>query len=961
MSNKMGMGDWSRLRLRCAALLIMLTQVMAAYAARLDLGTMKFYPLVLPPPLSTMWVTNQASSSSGNTVTPSPPVLLTNLSDNNPATLVTLSNSTGLFIDMGQTNVVDRVFLTGGNRHLNLWPNYPQNGTNPPLGLIVVSVGNSGPTMKQAATWTVPYDAGNPVDTEVDLRFSPVAGRYVRIELQTNVVWGLNYWPGFAVSLFGVTLPPPPANLTWNVGELELYGFPGPLTNLNAVVCDSYTNPLGTVSSLQQPLQIAALDLSYYLGELSGSPHPIITSAQTNLYPGTIYRIEDLASLAPDYNTMMANIASGALPTNPVVSLVGREVQFTGWPYRCVDWGVWQFLEDQGVRWVYPDGHGDSVPTGKGVSLTRLPLKINPSAISIYANFDCATLHPWSDSMLQSVRQEFLYPWRNHWNVSWDGYGPLGGTEIPKMLSPGGSINTNYTEGFSGFPHNLNGVIPQRILDANTNWWGWMNITSTSATESCYQPAPIFDAPSLISWVAAKLTNWAAVYPLPTSNPLNIADRYRAYNLLPLDASTYSQDPLTIASNGPVQMDPVPWVRMYNQAYSGAYYSFVTAVANQARQMGYTGLVGALAYSDVFPPPTNIATFPTNVWVEVCLYGAPNLLMSDPINTGMKAALDGWHASCSHLATYGYALLHTDYWEQDPRLPVPLVAGIVDQAQYLASIGALDGGCQGNLTSVPYNPWNFYAYPRIRWNTNQTAGQLETEFFNGYFREAAVPMLAYYQGLENYQVTNGINMHYQGYAYGITPGSFPLSVLAAMQANLAAAAQLATNWWVIDRVADMQNEFNWVITNAGLAGVSLTDVTPYPAIGSTTNTFTLNLSNLVAFVPAYSVTSDFISMGANSTLNFGSYGQAKTTFNVATPGTYTVSINAAGSSQNNVWHTLNVCLGPAHGSVTVNNTNYSTYTFTHTVPAGVWDFVVYTPSGGTGWFMSVNNIQITRQ
>ena len=115
------------------------------------------------------------------------------------------------------------MFIIGGNHtNLNLWPNYFQNQTNPPLGLIVVSIGNPGPMMKQVGTWTVPYDAGNPVDTEVDLRFSPVAGRYVQIQLQTNVTWGvellagLRCWPA---------QPPAPANLTWNVGEVELYGF----------------------------------------------------------------------------------------------------------------------------------------------------------------------------------------------------------------------------------------------------------------------------------------------------------------------------------------------------------------------------------------------------------------------------------------------------------------------------------------------------------------------------------------------------------------------------------------------------------------------------------------------------------------------------------------------------------------------------------------------------------------
>jgi hypothetical protein len=927
-------------------------------AAKLDPGAWKIYPLYVPSPPSGLWVTNQIVLPSGtNPVAPGLINVLTNLTDNNPATLVTLTNtginSIGLFIDMGQTNVVDRLFLIGGNHtNLNQWPN-SGSVTNPPLGLIVVSIGNSHSMMKQVGTWTVPYDAGNPVDTEVDLRFSPAAGRYVQIQLQTNVTWGVNYWPGWGLA----SQPPAPANLTWNVGEVELYGFSGPMTNLNAVVCDSFTNSLAKVSSISQPLQIAALDLSYYLGELSGTPHPIITSSQTNLYPGRIYRIVDLASLAPDYNTMMANINSGALPTNLVVSVAGREVRFSGWPYRCVMWGVWEFLERQGVRWVYPDGHGDFVPTGSGISLSMLPLKVNPSAISIYANFDCNSLHPWPPWILQSVRQEFLYPRRNRWNVSWDNYGPLGGSEIPTLPSPGVTVNSNFTEGFVGYPHNFGSVVPMRILNIYTNWWGWTNTTAGSAVESQSNPTFIFDDPTLIFWVAQKMTNIAAAQPLACTYPLNIDHRNRAINLLPLDASTYSQDPYTVASNGPVQLNPVPWVKLYNQAYSGAYYSFVTAVANQVQQMGYAGLVGALAYADVFAPPANITNFPDNVQVEVCLYGAPNLLMSDPANAGMKAALDGWHATCSHLATYGYALLHTDYWEHDPRLPVPLVAGTVDQAQYLASIGALDGGCQASLGSLPYNPWNFYAWSRIRWNTNQTASQLETEFFKGYFREAAAPMLAYYQGLENYQVTNGINMHYMGYAYGITPGSFPLSVLYAMQTNLAAAEQQATNWYVIARVADIQNGFNWVITNAGLAGVSLTNTAPYPMIGSTTNSYAVNLTNMVAFMPAYSVVGNSLNLQPGPPVSwwFGYYGWIQETFNIVTAGTYNVAITAYGVNATNNWPTSYVYFGPNSGSMIVSNATDSTYNFTFTVPAGVWNLAIIAGR------CVIDNIQITRQ
>lgn len=963
------MSNWNRLRILCATLLILWAGGGAMQAAKLDPGAWKIYPLHVPLPPTGLWVmTNQIAPSGTNPVTPGSPNVLTDLTDNNPATFVTLTNtgnnSIGLFIDLGQTNVVDRVFLIGGNHtNLNQWPN-SGSATNPPLGLIVVSIGNSHSMMKQVGTWTVPYDAGNPVDTEVDLRFSPAAGRYVQIQLQTNVTWGANYWPGAPQSYILSGQPPPPSNLTWNVGEVELYGFSGPVTNLNAVVCDG-TN---------QPLQIAASDLSYYLGELTGTPHPIITSSQTNLYPGRIYRIVDLKSLAPDYNTMMGNIASGALPTNLVVSAVGREVQFSGWPYRCVLWGVWEFLERQGVRWVYPDGHGDFVPTGSGVSLSMLPLKVKPSAISIYANFSTTVFQPWPDYMLQSVRQEYLYPWRNRWNSSWGGnsdmYGPLGGAEVPAMPSPGGTINSDYTEGFGCFPHNFNNVVPTRILDIYTNWWGWTNTIAGSAVESQSNPIFIVDDPTLIFWVANKMTNWAAVNPLACSVPLNIADRNRAYNLLPLDASVWSQDPFTIASNAPTQLNPVSayWGgnKMTN-AYSGAYYSFVNAVASK-QQPGT--LVGALAYSDVFAPPANITTFPSNVWVDVCLYGAPNLPMSDPANAGMKAALDGWHATCSHLASYDYALLHTDHQQQDPRLPVPLVAGMVGTAQYLASIGALEGSCQANLTSLPYNPWNFYAWPRIHWNTNQTASQLETEFFNGYFREAAAPMLAYYQGLENYQVTNGVDMYYSGAAYGITPNSFPVNVLVAMQTNLVAAQQLATNWWVIDRVNDMTNAFNWLVnTNMALAGINLTNMAVYPVIGSTTNPYTVILTNMVDFMPSPTA-GNYANLSTNGAWEpgacwvFGAQGQIQETFNVAAAGTYTVAITARGVEASNIWPIMNVYFSPqGYGSVSVNTATDSTYNFTFTIPAGVWDLVIIYNNAAPGGARNliVSNIQITRQ
>ncbi len=48
------------------------------------------------------------------------------------------------------------------------------------------------------------------------------------------------------------------------------------------------------------------------------------------------------------------------------------------------------------------------------------------------------------------------------------------------------------------------------------------------------------------------------------------------------------------------------------------------------------------------------------------------------------------------LTTYDHALLHTDYWQQDPLLPVPLVTATVDRAKYLYHLGMLNGGWPGH-------------------------------------------------------------------------------------------------------------------------------------------------------------------------------------------------------------------------------------------------------------------------
>lgn len=875
--------------------------------------------------------------------------------DNNLSTCLTLtnyasaSNAPGLLIDLGQIGAVDRVVISGKNHQPQLWPNTYGNRTNPPLGLIVAYVGLTPQTLTNAAECTVPYDAGNPIDTEVDMRFSPVVGRYVRVELQTRVNWGVQHWPGAPLSGLPVV-----GDTGWNIAELEVFGSPSSssLIKSNAVVL-----PAGAV----EPLALAASELSYYLGELTGQPHPIIAPTETNNYSGTLYRIVDLKSLAPDYSTMTNNIAKGLLPDGVNVESDGREVVFRAWPYRCVLWSVWEFLERQGVRWVYPEAHGDWVPSGQGVRLDMLPLRFQPSAQCIFANWDTTSLQPWPVGVKQSLRQSYLYPWRNRWNYGWNGDGPLGGAEIPPLPSPATPLDASYSEGFVGYPHNFNSVLPVRVLEQHTNWWGFnptagsrINPTNAGATTFC------MDNPDVIDWVAAKVVAVSSAAPVESSSPLTLSQFRTACNLLPMDSAAFCEcSQWCRPTELPFVSHSVPWVTCYTNSLSEMYYRFVTQVASRVIASNSPATIGALAYADDFEPPSSIDSFPSNVQVEVCLYGAPNLPMSDAANAGMKQALDTWSKKCQRLGTYDYALLHTDYWQTNPCLPVPLVSGTVERARYLAQAGALNGECEATPTSLPHNPWNFYAYPRIRWNTNQTSDALLSEFFTGFYQEAAFPMLAYYKSLEQYQMTNGVDLHYQGYCYWVAPGAFPVSVLTSMETNLEAAEQLATNWFVVDRVAKARADFNWVMAQRGLSLTNLANLSSYPVVSSNAST-ALDLTKMQA--PPNKPLGNYASLSGTKWF-FGAQGQIQEALRFTQAGTYQVTVNARAVPYQGIYPILNVYAGPEKQTVTVSSTNSLNYSFSFAVPQGVWDMVLTYNNAAPGGArnIGINSVTLKRQ
>ena len=146
-----------------------------------------------------------------------------------------LTPGNGMVIDFGQKAIVHRLFFTPGKN---------KGGT--PRRFKVV-FGDKPANDAATATLSVELPAGR---TDVNLFFDPVVTRQIRLE---------------AVA---------PSEQPWSIAELELYGSDDPamFQPQDAVVVDA---------KAPAPLRMAAEELQYYLGELTGRPLHVVGPDQS--------------------------------------------------------------------------------------------------------------------------------------------------------------------------------------------------------------------------------------------------------------------------------------------------------------------------------------------------------------------------------------------------------------------------------------------------------------------------------------------------------------------------------------------------------------------------------------------------------------------------------------------------------------------------------------------------------
>jgi len=782
------------------------------------------------------------------------------LTDNNLETQVTLKRMElddklpGLVIDLGEALVIHRVYWCGDANYrgqdipfpVDMWKGVTTRvailvGDSPdnlrqlpgeyPIAMdsLYKTKGKSAKTVDLASLSNISdsfsdakehVDAEGPdsdpggavVDSEGDFRFPPLTARYVKLEAR-----GL------------------PAGASWILGEVEIYGFQA--EGQEAARREAVMLP----ADAPEPLSLAARDLSYYLGEMLGRPVPVIAPGAAESYSGPIFRIADLKSLAGSYDEMKENVKTGKLPSCPVnVEAEGKEVVFRAWPYKNVLASVWAFLESQGVRWTYPDPHGDFVPSRNELDMKVLPLHYSPAADRIYANFSVDEFRPTLTWELAKGKQfpteGYLYFWRNHWSASWNGFCFGGGQEVPPPRGPkdalqaAKAVKDEYKEGFDGYPHSFSSVVPRRILEAHPDWMGVKRDGPDAAGKRNLDVTPCFTNEGLIDFVANKAAAWAALYP----------DTQARFGLLPMDAAFDCECEKCLALNQPLVKPDIPYVANPTYYRSDAYYHFVCEVARKCQAGSPNASFLALAYANVFAPPRKIAEFPGNVVVEVCSYGRMNLSPDSPRNAKMKSYLEEWATKCKRLETYGYVLLNEDAkaWP----MPLPLVTATVNWAKLQRKLGALPGGTQASPEMIPYCPWNFYAYPRGRWQADTDADALLKEFFDCHFREAGREMLSYYKAAEDYQISGDVSLYGGGYTYRLTPEAFSFPVLQEMSGHLKKAESAAVGWVVKRRLASMRKGFDWLVAATGLTSEALESPDRLPPLGPGLPPLTVSLA-----------------------------------------------------------------------------------------------------------------------
>ena len=632
----------------------------------------------------------------------------------------------GFTIDFGRAVMLHRIQIKTGAQRMN----YPRS-----LRLVLGDARGAGATLVACENVKQPM-------LDPQFRFNPAQGRYLRIEIGSE----------------GAGFP-------WSVAELHVYGFddPSAFSVSNAVVL-----PAGRPAEVRE----AARDLAYYAGEVSGQPVAVAGPEEAGNYRGLRFVVEPPKPGVYKPDDFIRRDLEAVQ-----VSRQGDEVHFAGQTDWAVMYGIFQFLDAQGVRWLYPgdDGDGDYVSRRGPLDLTCLPLSYAPQFVLRY----------WQGGTSLGVegRRWFAH---THWNKFFNG----------------GHAYRNFGH------HSFGQLMPAALYQGHPDWFPLLTDEKWAA--------PLAKQ----GFQLGQRLPYSAVGTIAFCTSSTEAREYIVQQAVQQARKDTNYHSLRVGEDDATQWCECPRCRAQDAKASQVATSWGTFRGKSERLFDLAGFlarrlaedlpdrpiqVATMAYSQTKMPPVSISKLPDNVSVDVvdnlCIY----LPVASAHNKDYVDLIDQWHAKASHLGIYTHHLLATPS-------KVPFV-GITTLAEWFRfwkthDVDTFMPEVNGDRANWRCNPWMYYAHARLMWRPDEPAAQIIGDFFKGYYCEAAEPMQEYYLTLEKHVRENDL-LYGGGGGIHLFPTReiFTDAIVNKLAACLTQAERAATDYRTRQRVADAAEGF----------------------------------------------------------------------------------------------------------------------------------------------------------
>ncbi len=655
-----------------------------------------------------------------------------------------------LTIDLGQSMSVYRVYLNCG-RELSKFPrslNIYVGETPESLQPVASEVSRNNPDENSSGDLTA-------LRTESLFRFSPAKGRYVKLEIGPN----------------GTAMP-------WAIAEMDIHAVaqePGKGKEFSIVLNGSFLKSKDGKAAPFNLMKLAAEELQYYLMELTDTPVVIVPSEDAKSVTGARFHL-----VTPPPETVPSPEPDPVNLDDVTIKKVAKDVVISGLTARSVLYGVYEFLEAQGVRWLFADPNGDWVPEKKELDLSMLPLMYRPP-------FTTRGLI-WPGVVGMSEEDFNLFQLRHRFNMA-SGMGgrvPLG--TVPRMNC-----------GF-GWAHTMGGLFSEKGKDGKSpeeqhpEWWpgpyrkGWSKI-------------PCVSNPEVLEFILKKMEDTVKDRIDKKLPPL------QGFSVHPNDSPCFCECPNCEKIFGkPRRIDP-DGADDSNGTYDYAdrHFYLINALAERLKEKHPELFLKTLAYSNHELAPKSFDKVPDNVLVDICPWWKP-LPVSAPQNAPIRDNIKAWGPKCGSIGIWSYVLIYSDttfgYPSGEKNLVVTNLRALLDQNKFYKEFGIRQVSTQ-LYGPQKHWPWGFYAFAVSTWRPDLAPETVQEDFFKGYYGEAWEPMLEWYEEMEKAALEKNIDTE------APDPRLFEGGRIEKLRSLIAEAGKLAKRWFVKERISTAADDTEW--------------------------------------------------------------------------------------------------------------------------------------------------------